>query len=176
MKPSPPESEAFMEKFAVPADLTRPALLDDLGAIASQAAVAIMRVRAGGATARSKADASPVTEADEAAEAIILEGLARVLPGMAVVSEEAAAQIETTHVPDTFILVDPLDGTREFIAGRDEFTVNIAIVHDGRPVSGIVGIPAPNGCNLPAARIRKMPGPVSPFGPRRIKATLGAPW
>ncbi len=47
-----------------------------------------------------------------------------------------------THVPDTFILVDPLDGTREFIAGRDEFTVNIAIVHDGRPVSGIVGTPA----------------------------------
>jgi 3'(2'), 5'-bisphosphate nucleotidase len=131
-----------MEKFAVPADLTLPALLDDLGAIASQAAVAIMRVRAGGATARSKADASPVTEADEAAEAIILEGLARVLPGMAVVSEEAASQIETTHVPDTFLLVDPLDGTREFIAGRDEFTVNIAIVHNGRPVSGIVGTPA----------------------------------
>ena len=50
--------------------------------------------------------------------------------------------IDPTHVPDTFILVDPLDGTREFIAGRDEFTVNIAIVHDGRPVAGIVGAPA----------------------------------
>ncbi len=131
-----------MDNFSAPADLTRVTLLDDLGALASQAAVAIMRVRMGGASVRSKADASPVTEADEAAEAIILEGLARILPGIAVVSEEAASLTQTTHVPDTFILVDPLDGTREFIAGRDEFTVNIAIIHDGRPVSGIVGTPA----------------------------------
>jgi 3'(2'), 5'-bisphosphate nucleotidase len=131
-----------MEHGEIPADLTRPALLDDLAAIASQAAAAIMDRRRAGISVRGKADASPVTDADMASEAIILEGLARVLPGIAVVSEEAEALNLTRHVPETFILVDPLDGTREFVAGRDEFTVNIAIVHRERPVAGIVGAPA----------------------------------
>ena len=121
-----------------------PSLLDALTDIASKAAAAIMRVRESGAIARTKADSSPVTEADEAAEAIILEGLANILPGIGVVSEEAAAQTETFQVPDPFILVDPLDGTREFIEGRDEFTVNIAIIQNGRPVLGVVGAPALN--------------------------------
>ncbi len=119
-----------------------PRLLDEMTDIASRAAAAIMRVRENGAAVRTKSDSSPVTEADEAAEAIILEGLASILPGIAVVSEEAASQTETVHVPDTFILVDPLDGTREFIDGRDEFTVNIAIIQNGRPVAGVVGAPA----------------------------------
>ena len=123
-------------------DFASPALLDALTDIASQAGGAIMRVRAKGAAVRTKDDASPVTEADEAAEAIILRGLARTLSGVTVVSEEAASQTQTSTLPDTFILVDPLDGTREFIDGRDEFTVNIAIVRDGRPVAGVVGAPA----------------------------------
>jgi 3'(2'), 5'-bisphosphate nucleotidase len=123
-------------------DFADPSLLDHLTQIASEAGAAIMRVRAGGAVVRTKADASPVTEADEAAEAIILRGLERVLPGIAVVSEEAASTSEARELPDTFVLVDPLDGTREFIDGRDEFTVNIAIVRDGRPIAGIVGAPA----------------------------------
>ena len=72
-------------------DFADPSLLDHLTQIASEAGAAIMRVRAGGAVVRTKADASPVTEADEAAEAIILRGLERVLPGIAVVSEEAAS-------------------------------------------------------------------------------------
>lgn len=121
-----------------------PSLLDAMTDIASQAAAAVMRAREKGVVARTKSDASPVTEADDAAEAIILEGLARILPGVAVVSEEASAKIEVTQVPDPFILVDPLDGTREFIEARDEFTVNIAIIADGRPVIGIVGAPALN--------------------------------
>lgn len=121
-----------------------PSLLNAITDIASLAAAAIMRVRKNGAIARTKSDSSPVTEADEAAEAIILEGLARILPGIGVVSEEAASQTETRQVPDPFILVDPLDGTREFIEGRDEFTVNIAIIQNGRPVSGVVGAPALN--------------------------------
>jgi 3'(2'), 5'-bisphosphate nucleotidase len=125
-------------------DFADPALLDALTKIASQAGAAIMRVRENGASVRTKADASPVTEADEAAEAIILKGLAHVLPGVTVVSEEAASRCAVPEVPDTFILVDPLDGTREFIDGRDEFTVNIAIVRNGRPVTGIVGAPALN--------------------------------
>lgn len=123
-------------------DLTNPALLDALTDIASQAGAAIMRVRSTGSTVRTKSDASPVTEADDAAEAIILDGLARVLPGVTIVSEEAASRGALPHLPDTFVLVDPLDGTREFIAGRDEFTVNIAVIRDGRPLTGIVGAPA----------------------------------
>jgi 3'(2'), 5'-bisphosphate nucleotidase len=131
-----------MEPHPIPAELTGPALLDDLAAIASQAGAAILRARSAGISVRGKPDASPVTEADEAAEAIILAGLRRVLPGISVVSEEAECLRRTTHVPETFALVDPLDGTREFVSGRDEFTVNIAIIHGGRPAAGIVGAPA----------------------------------
>jgi 3'(2'), 5'-bisphosphate nucleotidase len=122
-------------------ELTDPSLLDALTEIASRAGEAIMRVRLAGAAVRTKADASPVTEADEASDAIILDGLARTLPGITVVSEEAA-QGPLTDLPEIFILVDPLDGTREFIDGRDEFTVNIAVMRDGRPITGVVGAPA----------------------------------
>ena len=87
-------------------------------------------------------DRSPVTAADHAAEAVILAGLARELPGVPVVSEEAAGHARRPALADSFFLVDPLDGTREFLAGRDEFTVNIAIVRGGRPVLGIVAAPA----------------------------------
>jgi 3'(2'), 5'-bisphosphate nucleotidase len=117
-------------------------LLDDLTTVVSAAAAAILAARAGPLDARSKADFSPVTAADHAAEAVILEGLARVLPGMAVVSEEAAATALPADLPGSFVLVDPLDGTRELLAGRDEFTVNIGIVAGGRPRLGIVATPA----------------------------------
>ncbi len=117
-------------------------LLDELTTIVSAAAAAILAARAGPLDARSKADFSPVTAADHAAEAVILEGLARVLPGMAVVSEEAAATALPGDLPGSFVLVDPLDGTRELLAGRDEFTVNIGIVAGGRPRLGVVATPA----------------------------------
>jgi 3'(2'), 5'-bisphosphate nucleotidase len=154
-------------------DFADPSLLDALTQIASQAGEAIMRVRLAGTAVRTKADASPVTEADEAAEAIILDGLARTLPGVVVVSEEAASQGSLPDLPDTFILVDPLDGTREFIDGRDEFTVNIAIVRDGRPVSGIVGAPALNAIWRGAAgagseRLRLQPGAASRDATERV--------
>lgn len=144
-------------------DFADPSLLDELTAIASQAGEAIMRVRMAGATVRTKADTSPVTEADEAAEAIILGGLARALPGVTVVSEEAASQGTLPALPDTFILVDPLDGTREFIDGRDEFTVNIAIIRNGRPVTGVVGAPAlaaiwRGAMGMGSERLRLRPG------------------
>ena len=80
---------------------------------------------------RDKADRSPVTAADEASEAVILEGLARLLPGLPVVSEETTGNRPAAGLGRRFLLVDPLDGTREFLAGRDEFTVNIALVEDG---------------------------------------------
>ncbi len=91
---------------------------------------------------RSKGDASPVTEADEAADAIISEGLRAAFPGVPLVTEEQAA----THGQSvsTFLIVDPLDGTKEFINRRGDFTVNIAYVLDGSPVRGVVYAPAQN--------------------------------
>src|SRR5215470_9664297 len=117
-----------------------PALIDALTGIVSRAAAAILEARAGKLATRQKADRSPVTAADEASEAVILEGLARTLPGVPVVSEEAGAAAGLTS--DTYFLVDPLDGTRELVAGRDEFCVNIALVLAGRARLGLIGSPA----------------------------------
>ena len=89
-----------------------------------------------------KADASPVTEADQRAEHEILNGLAKHWPALPVVAEEQAARGEVPEGGACFFLVDPLDGTKEFIAKRDEFTVNIALVHKGMPVYGVIFAPA----------------------------------
>ncbi|MCC6775087.1 MAG: 3'(2'),5'-bisphosphate nucleotidase CysQ [Hyphomicrobiales bacterium] len=123
-------------------DLLNARILEELTSVVSSAAAAILAVREGSLDTRSKADQSPVTAADHAAETAILAGLARVLPGLQVVSEEAVTLAVPAQLADTFVLVDPLDGTRELVAGRDEFTVNIAIVSGGRPRLGIVGAPA----------------------------------
>jgi 3'(2'), 5'-bisphosphate nucleotidase len=117
-------------------------LLDELTSIVSAAAAAIVAACAGSLDTRTKADLTPVTAADHAAEAVILEGLARLLPGMCVVSEEAAGRALPDRIPDSFVLVDPLDGTRELVAGREEFTINLAIVDGERPRLGIVAAPA----------------------------------
>ena len=109
-------------------------LVEELTSIVSAAAAAILEARTRPLDARCKPDLSPVTAADHAAEDVILQGLARVLPGVAVVSEEAAAEMPPATLRDTFILVDPLDGTRELLAGRDEFTVNVAIMSGGDPL------------------------------------------
>jgi len=117
------------------------ALFDALTAMVSRAGAAILD----GARApdvRLKADRSPVSAADEAAEALILKALSELSPGIPVISEEAAARGETRAAGDRFFLVDPLDGTREFIAGLPEYTVNVALVARGTPVLGIVGAPA----------------------------------
>jgi 3'(2'), 5'-bisphosphate nucleotidase len=114
--------------------------LDALTAIVSRAAAAIVAIDRSKVEWRTKADQSPVSAADEAANAVIIEGLSRLLPGVPVVSEEQDARPST--VSPRFILVDPLDGTREFLAGRDEFTVNVAIVGNGRPLIGIIAAPA----------------------------------
>ena len=116
-------------------------LLDELTTIVSAAAAAILAARAGSLEVRTKADLSPVTAADLAAEALILEGLARLLPGVCVVSEEAGCA-PPDRIPDSFVLVDPLDGTRELLAGRDEFTINLALVSGGCPRLGIIAAPA----------------------------------
>ena len=118
------------------------ALMQHLTAIVARAAEAIQQC--GASSLRRKADGSPVTAADEAAEAVILQGLERLTPDIPIVSEERWARDPTSAVSTslTYFLVDPLDGTREFIAGRDEFTVNIALMEAGAPLVGIVAAPA----------------------------------
>jgi 3'(2'), 5'-bisphosphate nucleotidase len=114
--------------------------MHDLTALVSEAAAVIRRI--GPEAARQKADGSPVCNADEAAEALLLDGLARLMPGVPVVSEEACARGVRPRPGTRFFLVDPLDGTREFLAGLDEYTVNVALVADGVPEIGIIAAPA----------------------------------
>lgn len=89
-----------------------------------------------------KADNSPVTKADYAAERIILKGLARAAPTLYTISEEEAASGHFPHIGERFFLVDPLDGTREFLNHNGEFTVNIALIENHQPVLGVVYAPA----------------------------------
>ena len=102
---------------------------------------AILAVRRAGHGVEWKEDNSPVTEADRAAEAIIMDGLAKVAAGIPVIAEESAY---AGALPDTgaeFFLVDPLDGTREFVKGGNDFTVNIGLVRDGAPAVGAILLP-----------------------------------
>ena len=118
----------------------RAELLLGLTALGVAAAKAILGCRADGSV-RIKADGSPVTPADETAEAVIRSGLARLAPNLPVVSEEEAER----HPPGAgvdYFLVDPLDGTREFIAGRGEYTVNIALISARMPALGVIVAPA----------------------------------
>jgi 3'(2'), 5'-bisphosphate nucleotidase len=117
-------------------------VLESLAAIARSAGDAILEVYATDFAVAGKADASPVTEADRRAEAIIVARLAELTPDVPVVAEEAVAAGGTPDVSGRFWLVDPLDGTKEFVSRNGEFTVNIALVEDGRPVLGVVLAPA----------------------------------
>ena len=111
--------------------------------IAMAAGAGILAIYKRDFAVREKADASPVTEADEAAERLILRELAMLSPDIPIVAEEAvAAGNAPTVLGNRFWLVDPLDGTKEFINRNGEFTVNIALVEAGRPVMGVVYAPA----------------------------------
>lgn len=121
---------------------TDAALLAGLAEAALEAGVAIRRIEAEGIAASAKADLSPVTAADHAAEAIICAALAALMPGVPVVAEEAMSAGAEVTCGNRFLLVDPLDGTKEFISGNGEYTVNIALVEDGVPVLGVVYAPA----------------------------------
>lgn len=152
-------------------------LLQAVEAIARAAGRAILEVYASDFTVLGKPDASPLTEADLRAEAIITPALQALLPGVPVVAEEAHARGECDAVVGqagaAFWLVDPLDGTREFVARNGEFTVNIALVRDGEPVLGVVFAPAlgqmyagerGHGAWLDDAGVRR------PIGCRRVPA------
>jgi 3'(2'), 5'-bisphosphate nucleotidase len=119
-------------------------LLEAVTELVARAAAAILAVGRADLATRTKADRSPVTAADEAAEAVVLAGLAQLLPGVPVISEEKADGLPSSahSLRPAFLLVDPLDGTRELLAGRDEYTVNVALVVDGVPVLGAVAAPA----------------------------------
>jgi 3'(2'), 5'-bisphosphate nucleotidase len=156
------------------------ALLDELTTIVSRAAGAVLAARARSLDPRLKADRSPVTLADHVAEAVILEGLARVLPGLPVISEEAADALPA-NISGDFALVDPLDGTRELVAGRDEFTINLALLSAGRPRLGIIAAPAQGlfwrGIKGKGAdRLRLTPGaPANAFQERMAVRTRNTP-
>ena len=152
-------------------------LLDDVSAIAEQAAQIILRIYQETNTAvRRKADNSPVTEADNAANEYIVDALKRLTPQWPVLSEE-------NEMPDaaersqwqTFWLVDPLDGTREFLAGNGQFTVNIALIEHGEPVLGVVHVPV-SGISYRASHQRAekiLPdGSVQPLRCRDLRAPV----
>lgn len=122
--------------------MTDAELLSLAADLAERAAAVIMAVRARGFEVLRKQDATPVTEADQAAEALIVEGLRRATPGIPVVAEEEMAAGHVVDPGDEIWLVDPLDGTREFAQLHDEFTVNIGLVRQDRAVLGAVAVPA----------------------------------
>ena len=117
------------------------ALMEPLTDLVMQAGVAILAVNRKVMTIEGKLDGSPVTEADFAADRIIGDGLARLVPDVPALSEERIHQAKPPFRGSLF-LIDPLDGTKEFVASRGEFTVNLALVTNGTPLLGIIGAPA----------------------------------
>ncbi|HEY8593097.1 MAG TPA: 3'(2'),5'-bisphosphate nucleotidase CysQ [Sphingomicrobium sp.] len=117
-------------------------LVDELAEAAKQAGEAILQIVRRGFEVELKSDTSPVTEADRAAELVILAALARAAPGVPVIAEEEVAAGRIPAHDDTYFLVDPLDGTKEFIRGGDDYTVNIGLIERGTPKVGVVFAPA----------------------------------
>lgn len=131
----------MIDRYAAPPERRRLArLFGDL--VAGAGALAMEVLARPEIASRLKRDRSPVTEADERVEDFLLAALARALPGLPVIAEESAARGETAGHGGVFLLVDPIDGTREFLARSKEFTVNVAMVVDGAPVAGAIAAPA----------------------------------
>ncbi|HJS45713.1 MAG TPA: 3'(2'),5'-bisphosphate nucleotidase CysQ [Rhizomicrobium sp.] len=123
-------------------DATLSPRLKTLVRIAHAAGAVVMRHYQAGCDTRIKSDRSPVTDADEEAEKLILAELAAAYPGVPVVAEEEAAAGRVAQAGAHFFLVDPVDGTKEFVKKGGEFTVNIGEIRNGAPVSGVVLAPA----------------------------------
>lgn len=116
--------------------------LEEVVEAARAAGEVVLEVYARGTTARSKEDGSPVTEADERSQELIVGRLAQLVRDVPIVSEEGHQSDRPAPQSSTFWLVDPLDGTKEFLSGTDEFTINIALIEDGKPMLGVVLAPA----------------------------------
>jgi 3'(2'), 5'-bisphosphate nucleotidase len=117
-------------------------LVDQLAEAAREAGEAILTVVRRGFDVETKHDRSPVTEADRAAELVILAAVARAAPGVPVIAEEEVAAGRIPAHDDVYFLVDPLDGTKEFVRGGDDYTVNVALIERGAPRAGVVFAPA----------------------------------
>lgn len=120
----------------------RDGLALELANLASQAGRAVMAIYADGFEVIDKSDGSPLTRADLAADEIVAKGLHALAPSIPVLSEESAETVEPSALGDVFFVVDPLDGTREFVEKNGEFSVNIALVESGVPTVGVVYAPA----------------------------------
>jgi 3'(2'), 5'-bisphosphate nucleotidase len=116
-------------------------LPNDLTEIVWRAAEAILQIRPDSIDLRQKSDSSPLTAADNASEQVLLTQLSRLAPQIPIVSEEATGNRPVADLGRRFFLIDPLDGTREYVAGRDEYTVNLALVEDQVPVFGVIAAP-----------------------------------
>ena len=163
-----------MPVAAMPLNLA-PEHVESVIALARQAGARIMSFYDRPIDVRAKDDRSPVTDADEAAEAVILPGLDRMFSGVAVISEEAASKgIAPSRRGDAFWLVDPLDGTKEFIKKNGEFTVNIALIEAGVPRFGVVYLPATDtsyvGLAGKGATLQRGTAPVQSIAARRPPA------
>jgi 3'(2'), 5'-bisphosphate nucleotidase len=122
--------------------IDRVRILDDIAEAAREAGEAILEIVRRGFEIETKGDSSPVTVADRAAEQIILAALASAAPGVPVIAEEEVAAGRIPAHDDIYFLVDPLDGTKEFCRGGDDYTVNIGLIEDGVPTLGVVFAPA----------------------------------
>lgn len=152
-------------------------LLEKVDAIARKAGAAILEVYGRNFSVQEKEDKSPLTEADAAAQAVISAGLKQLTPGMPILSEEAVGDFAGADADGRYWLVDPLDGTKEFIKRNGEFTVNIALIEAGRPVLGVVYAPVPDVMYLAAAGVgafKVKDGARSPI--RVAEHKQGAPW
>ncbi|MBR0929594.1 3'(2'),5'-bisphosphate nucleotidase CysQ [Bradyrhizobium diazoefficiens] len=156
--------------------------MEPLTALVVKAGEAILAVNRAAMRVDGKQDGSPVTEADLAADRIIAEGLAQLAGDVPTLSEERT-ELASAPFEGSFFLIDPLDGTKEFVAGRDEFTVNLALVTSGMPLLGIVSAPALGVLwrgivGRGAERVRfdgATIGPAEPIRTRKLPAR-GEPW
>lgn len=153
-----------------------PQLIDPIVSLAAEAGKAILEVYASDFDVQAKDDQSPLTQADMASHRIIMEGLARLTPDLPVISEESGLPgFEERSQWNPYWLIDPLDGTKEFVKRNDEFTVNIALIEDHQPVFGVVHVPVGNttysGCRGVGAEIRVNGAEPRPIGVARESAT-----
>ena len=146
-------------------------LFDALIPAVIAAGEAILRIRAEGNKVETKADQSPVTAADHAAEAILLAALAKHAAGIPVLAEEEVAAGRIPEIGSSFFAVDALDGTKDFIRGGSDFTVNVGLIRDSRPVAGIVGAPALSTLWIGVVGIgaRRLDTQTHPYSDRQIE-------
>ncbi|MFT5440868.1 MAG: 3'(2'), 5'-bisphosphate nucleotidase [Alphaproteobacteria bacterium] len=164
----PTDERKFMEN--------RAELLAHITRLAEEAGALILEIYNSNFDVRQKGDGSPVTMADEAAEAHIMAGLRELTPDIPAVGEEESSQgISVDIGSGPFWLVDPLDGTNEFVNRRDEFTVNIGLIEDGQPTIGVVHAPAKDvtyaGAGPGTATRRQGTEPAKPIHARSMPAT-----